>query len=276
MAKYSDNTPENPSPVDATIQQQMKEGRYQFTDEEKRALRECRFESFWYSSFPIAAVSGLSTHMLVQRGVLNPSKRFGSIPKAVFATMCGYIFGKMLYVQKCREKFLKLENSPFAEMMRRGRGGMPPAEFGGMSIPGYGTGSNPPVEEELSVDDNFRPDTPWSGGHDQRLNMDIDTSQVKGINSFDSDLAKHHEDERAASKREFTGTYDELRKHHRAKNAQQYTQVLPGHYQPRSPPDVTPHQDQPRPKLPAQDEFSLGARNRNKMLNKYGDSWEKE
>lgn len=278
MAKYSDNTPENPSPMDAAIQQQMKGGRYQFTDEEKQALRECRFESFWYRSLPIAAFSGGSTHMLVQRGLLNPSKRFGSFPKVAFASLCGYVIGKMLYVTTCREKFLKLQNSPFAEMMRKGRGGMSPSNFGGMGIPGYGSEPSP-VEEEMSVDDAFKPDTPWSGGHDQKLNMDIDTSQVKGIsNTFDSDRMIQGEDDAAASKREFTGTYDELRKHHRAKNAQQYTQVLPGHYQPRSPPAAAPQQDQPRtrPQQPVRDDFSLGARNRNKMQNQYGDSWEKE
>ncbi|XP_072176593.1 OCIA domain-containing protein 1-like [Diadema setosum] len=271
---------------DPKIRERMKDGRYQFTEEEQQALRECRFESFWYRAFPLASAAGISTHFLVQRGALNASKRFGSVPKVMFASVCGYVIGKMLYVGQCRDKFLKLENSPFADMIRRGKGGMPSeAGFGGLSISGY-TGE-PSGGDERQSDSGYRYDRPWSGTPDNHLNMDIDTSHVKGMDdSFTSDLPVM--EEKDTSKPEMTMTYDELRRRSREKNSQQYTQVLPGHYQPKQtpsqpadstmPPLAQPEQQRIRAKRqpPPQDEFTLGARNRSKMVNQYGDVWEKE
>ncbi|XP_056413836.1 OCIA domain-containing protein 1 [Hyla sarda] len=90
------------------------------TEEEARVLRECNSESFWYRSVPFSIISMLATQTLIHRGVLSKSSRFGPFPKLAFAAAFGYIAGKVTYIKQCREKFLKLHNSPMAEMIRQG------------------------------------------------------------------------------------------------------------------------------------------------------------
>ncbi|XP_044154923.1 OCIA domain-containing protein 1 [Bufo gargarizans] len=93
---------------------------YTPTEEEKRVLRECNSESFWYRSVPFSVVSMLATQTLIRRGILTTSTRFGSFPKIAVAGVFGYIAGKISYIKECREKFLRLENSPMAEIIRQG------------------------------------------------------------------------------------------------------------------------------------------------------------
>lgn len=95
------------------------------TEEERRVLRECNHESFFYRSVPFSVVSMAVTQALVARGVLSASPRFGSLPKVAFAGFCGYLAGKLSYMKTCQEKFKKLENSPLGEILRQ-RAGMPP------------------------------------------------------------------------------------------------------------------------------------------------------
>uniref|UniRef100_A0A8C6SA80 OCIA domain-containing protein 1 n=1 Tax=Neogobius melanostomus TaxID=47308 RepID=A0A8C6SA80_9GOBI len=89
------------------------------TDEEKRVLRECNQESFWYRSVPFSVVSMAVTQALVARGSLLASPRFGSLPKLAFAGFCGYLAGKMSYMKTCKEKFKRLENSPLGDAIRQ-------------------------------------------------------------------------------------------------------------------------------------------------------------
>ncbi|XP_073788317.1 OCIA domain-containing protein 1 isoform X1 [Danio rerio] len=91
------------------------------TEEEKRVFRECNSESFWYRSLPFSAIAVGITQVLVAKGMLSPSPRFGALPKIAFAGIFGYIGGKMSYVRVCQEKFMKLENSPLGEALRQGR-----------------------------------------------------------------------------------------------------------------------------------------------------------
>uniref|UniRef100_A0A8C1GXF4 OCIA domain-containing protein 1 n=1 Tax=Cyprinus carpio TaxID=7962 RepID=A0A8C1GXF4_CYPCA len=90
-------------------------------EEERRVFRECNSESFWYRSLPFSAIAIAATQVMVLRGILTPSPRFGSLPKVAFAGMLGYISGKMSYMRVCEEKFRKLENSPLGEALRQGR-----------------------------------------------------------------------------------------------------------------------------------------------------------
>lgn len=89
------------------------------TEEEKRVLRECNQESFWYRSIPISVISMALTQALITRGVLTSSTRFGSLPKVVFAGVCGYMAGKLSYMKTCQEKFKNLPNSPLGEALRQ-------------------------------------------------------------------------------------------------------------------------------------------------------------
>ncbi|KAM3940900.1 OCIA domain-containing protein 1 [Leptodactylus fuscus] len=93
---------------------------YTPTEEELRVLRECNSESFWYRSVPLSFVSMAATQALIYKGKLTTSSRFGSLPKLFFAGFFGYMAGKISYMKQCREKFLKLENSPMAQMIRQG------------------------------------------------------------------------------------------------------------------------------------------------------------
>ena len=54
---------------------------YEMTEEERRVFRECQTESFWYRAMPLAVGAGLITQMLISRGALTTSTRFGSLPK---------------------------------------------------------------------------------------------------------------------------------------------------------------------------------------------------
>ncbi|XP_073673097.1 OCIA domain-containing protein 1 [Garra rufa] len=90
-------------------------------EEERRVFRECNSESFWYRSLPFSAIAVAAAQVMVSRGILSPSPRFGSLPKVALAGMFGYITGKMSYMRVCEEKFRKLENSPLGEALRQGR-----------------------------------------------------------------------------------------------------------------------------------------------------------
>ncbi|MCI4395112.1 hypothetical protein PGIGA_G00176620 [Pangasianodon gigas] len=92
---------------------------YTPTEEERKVFKQCDEESFWYRSVPFS-VSGMAlTHILVTKGKLTASPRFGSLPKVLFAGMCGYFAGKLSYMKTCQQKFYKLENSPIAEALRQ-------------------------------------------------------------------------------------------------------------------------------------------------------------
>ncbi|XP_078254865.1 OCIA domain-containing protein 1 [Rhinoraja longicauda] len=91
------------------------------TDEERRVFKECNKESFYYRSLPFSGMSMLVTQVLISRGILSTSNRFGSIPKVAFAGVCGYLVGKISYMRTCQEKFMRLENSPLGDALRQGR-----------------------------------------------------------------------------------------------------------------------------------------------------------
>ncbi|XP_051954055.1 OCIA domain-containing protein 1 [Xyrauchen texanus] len=97
-------------------------------EEERRVFRECNSESFWYRSLPFSAIAITVTQVLVSRGMLAPSPRFGSLPKVAIAGIIGYISGKMSYMRVCQEKFVKLENSPLGEALRQGHQRHVPSE----------------------------------------------------------------------------------------------------------------------------------------------------
>ncbi|TRZ00743.1 hypothetical protein DNTS_035700 [Danionella cerebrum] len=88
------------------------------SESERRILKECQEESFYYRSLPFAAVAGGVTQVLLAKGKLSPSPRFGALPKLAFATFVGYFGGKLSYISNCTEKFKKLGNSPIGAALR--------------------------------------------------------------------------------------------------------------------------------------------------------------
>ncbi|XP_062857333.1 OCIA domain-containing protein 1 [Trichomycterus rosablanca] len=88
-------------------------------EEESRIFRECNRESLWYRSLPFSAIAIAVTQVMLSRGVIAPSPRFGSLPKLAMAGALGYFGGKVSYTKICQEKFKKLENSPIGDALRR-------------------------------------------------------------------------------------------------------------------------------------------------------------
>ncbi|GCC24688.1 OCIA domain-containing protein 2 isoform X1 [Chiloscyllium punctatum] len=78
-----------------------------------KIIMECKSESFWYRALPLSIASMLATQGLVYKGILSPSKRFGSIPKVALAGVLGFVVGKISYVGACRQKFQNAGFPPF-------------------------------------------------------------------------------------------------------------------------------------------------------------------
>ena len=85
------------------------DGDYVPTEEEKRVFKECRQESLLYRALPCSLANMF----------LAASRWHASLPKVAFAGLCGYVAGKISYIGTCREKFMKLENSPLGEALRQ-------------------------------------------------------------------------------------------------------------------------------------------------------------
>ncbi|XP_068607281.1 OCIA domain-containing protein 1-like [Brachionichthys hirsutus] len=116
------------SPTELTEDRQNRQAQtelprdYVLTEEERRLHAECRSESFWRRALPFAAISAGATSVLIARGTLSPSPRFGAAPKICIAFFFGYLAGKISYLQKCSEKFQRLENSPVGALLRQRAG----------------------------------------------------------------------------------------------------------------------------------------------------------
>lgn len=93
------------------------------TEEEKKVIRECNRESFWYRSLPLALGSMATMHAL-KRESFFAVPRAGSLLKLTLAGVCGFFAGHISYINKCQEKIKRLENSPLGEALRQ-RTGMP-------------------------------------------------------------------------------------------------------------------------------------------------------
>ncbi len=239
---------------------------YQMNEEEKRVLLQCQSESFWHRALPLAVGAGLLTQTLITRGAITTGSRFGSIPKVAFGSIIGYMAGKISYVNTCKEKFLRLENSPIGEMLRKG-GGMPPGQGGnfGLQLPGYQSSNDDTVDRTSSSKNETY--SSFNANDDYRPNIDIDTSNVKTMdNHFDFELNNDADPELEAKRPEMTKTYEELRRGNRQHHPSQYPQVMPGHFQPR--PQTRPQE----PKVQKEQELPFSSKSIKK--NKYGDAME--
>ncbi|XP_007551715.1 OCIA domain-containing protein 1 [Poecilia formosa] len=190
---------------------------YVLTEEEKRVLKECSRESFFYRSVPFSVVSMAITQALVARGTLTRSPRFGSLPKVAFAGFCGYMAGKLSYMKKCQEKFKKLENSPLGEILRQ-RAGMPP------HFPG-GPQSELSDPNSPSFDSMFQPpDAPGAASsqtkdHEYGFSSDP-PGQMDRADDFSAPVQSYLEEDRVPQKKSIL--YEDLR----LKNRENYEVTL--------------------------------------------------
>uniref|UniRef100_A0A4W3IDA4 OCIA domain-containing protein n=1 Tax=Callorhinchus milii TaxID=7868 RepID=A0A4W3IDA4_CALMI len=95
-------------------------GHHAHSDEIKKIIIECKRESFWYRAVPLSLGSMLLTQGLLYKGILSPSKRFGSIPKVALAGILGFAIGKISYVGACRKKFQGAGFHPFGDGFPQG------------------------------------------------------------------------------------------------------------------------------------------------------------
>ncbi|XP_072526280.1 OCIA domain-containing protein 1 [Salminus brasiliensis] len=153
-------------------EKRLVEMNYVPTEEEKRLFRECNTESFWYRSVPISVTTMTLTQILISRGVLTASTRFGSLPKVFFAGICGYVAGKISYVKNCREKFRNLENSPLEEVLRNAERLGPPVHSR--------TGKEKTWSEPVFQSDTQRDTLPSTGSYSQNTHSsDLPSSRGK-------------------------------------------------------------------------------------------------
>ncbi|XP_059845163.1 OCIA domain-containing protein 2 isoform X4 [Hypanus sabinus] len=85
-----------------------------------KIIMECKQESFWFRALPLSLGSMLVAQGLVYKGILSPSKRFGSIPKVALAGVLGFAIGKISYIGACRKKFEGVDFQHFGNKLPQG------------------------------------------------------------------------------------------------------------------------------------------------------------
>ncbi|XP_031430231.1 OCIA domain-containing protein 1 isoform X2 [Clupea harengus] len=111
------------------------------------------------SALPFSAVAVGITQVLVHKGIIAPSPRFGSLPKVALAGLFGYMGGKMSYMKVCQEKFKNLENSPLGAALRQGHlRNVPPAlNQSELGDPNQATPEQPSMEPAPQRKTDYQP-----------------------------------------------------------------------------------------------------------------------
>lgn len=231
---------------------------YSPTEDERRIFQECNRESFWYRSLPLSAVAMTVTQVMVTRGVLSASPRFGSLPKLAFAGLCGYVGGKLSYTKICQEKFKSLENSPLGDALRQAqlRHAHPELNQSEFADP------NPAVSQQSGFEGAFQPTEDSQPSSYSSYSSDYPSYDRAPFSSGQSEPAAlrsqdyvnpqaplYQEDDIPKKKRVM---YEDLR----SKNRENYEVALTQRAE-----SLKPHADVTVPKKEGK-------------KNKYGDSWE--
>uniref|UniRef100_UPI00358F1C2B OCIA domain-containing protein 1-like isoform X2 n=1 Tax=Myxine glutinosa TaxID=7769 RepID=UPI00358F1C2B len=180
---------------------------YILSEEERRVIQECGREAMLYRGLPAAMVCAGITNGLVQYGILRTSKRFGRIPHIFFAGITGFLFGRLLYISKCREKIMRLENSPLAEAFKMGK---TPSQIMMMQ------------EQRGAVPDSLEEESSPYTPVDAFVQLDHDGYQPSGL-AEDTPFSLESADEpESGNEPQKHTTYDELR----SKNRERFEVVL--------------------------------------------------
>ncbi|XP_043547291.1 OCIA domain-containing protein 1 [Chiloscyllium plagiosum] len=184
------------------------------TEDERRVFRECNQESFYYRSLPFSGMSMLVTQVLISRGILSTSTRFGSIPKVAFAGFCGYLIGKISYMRTCQEKFMRLKNSPLGDALRQGHRRFPHPHSYQKSEFSDGTVEHlqPEVNSPITYSDDYTYSVSDSNYEPVPFSSTLSESAPTGI--VDTTEAPSPEIEESKPQRK-SMTYDELRNKNR-------------------------------------------------------------
>lgn len=93
------------------------------TNEETLLSIACKREAFWYKGLPGSIVLAAAVNVLMQKGLLSPSSKFGIWPKTISAAIIGYYIGTTLHRTNTMERFLKeLPESNMSKDYRRAFG----------------------------------------------------------------------------------------------------------------------------------------------------------
>lgn len=240
--------------------------RVHLTAEELRVLEECNRESLFYRSMPLAAVAMLGTQIAVNKGFLKPHPRWGSTFKVLGAGFLSWFIGKVSYQSACEEKFLRLKNSPVADMIRKKKG-----------ITTQSFEENPTSEEIMHTDDvtSYFVDDDFVSSS-RSLNLDTDKNiQYAGLDDserFKGDYSTQPEEKAP----KFTTTYDDLRRKNREeyelRQSKLFAPSTPSYMPPlSSPKDWRSHEDKPS----GSSQSSRQSENPSVLQNVYGDRWDK-
>ncbi|XP_073464566.1 OCIA domain-containing protein 1 isoform X3 [Aquarana catesbeiana] len=153
----------------------------------------------------------VTTQVLLSKGILTTSARFGAFPKIAFAGFMGYMAGKVSYINVCKEKLMKLQNSPLGEKLRQEKNAkarnMPsPERNAGYSYDNIATSpSSPPVPEPPSSKLNpSAADVPFSAS--------MSESSTTGITDHLAQEPEYYDEKQAKAA---PVTYEELRNRNR-------------------------------------------------------------
>ena len=78
------------------------------SEDERKVMRECVREAFWYRSLPASAFTGLCVNYAIKTGRIKTSPRFGGWPIILGASSMAYFVSKLSYIfgKNCTNKFL--------------------------------------------------------------------------------------------------------------------------------------------------------------------------
>lgn len=243
-------------------------GGIQFSAEDMAVIKQCEVESLMKRSIPIGTALGVATYTMIQKGILQPSAKYGPTPKVIGACILGYIIGKLSYQSVCAEKLMRLPNSQIGEMLRRRKGGFMEnfTSEGGLSMAPFSSRS----QQEVYTDEGQKPQQKQQGssldfdrpvtfsGLDDNYRPSLDSPERNFNDNLPNEPPKHNT------------SYEELR----LKNRDEYNRRLhaPFNQAPVAPPPA--REDQlfnGRPdNNPRNDGFFAPASG---LKTRYGDEW---
>ena len=94
------------------------------SEDERKVMRECVREAFWFRSLPAAAFTGISVNYGIKTGKIKISPRYGGWPIILGASSMAYFVSKLSYIfgKHCTDKFLRdAPDSEIAEQIRKNR-----------------------------------------------------------------------------------------------------------------------------------------------------------
>lgn len=299
-----------PGPFSSAEQKAMDQ--LQLNKDELRVLRECNQESFWYRCVPLSIAGVTATQLAVNKGLLSAHPKYGSAFKLMFAGLSGFVIGKISYTRACKEKLMRLDNSPLAESIRGQKYGRGPASRWGqdrsdsdsaqLEMPSLNVDQRQPSNEDYNNSDFSSDYNQQRQGLDDTFRPNLDSIPSTSSSQFPS-RSDAIQPQPLEEKTSPELSYADLRR----QNRQDYNnrrassnQSSPGsspsggsYRDPRDPAARTPrpggpyYRDPPSrtsPPAPApptygrgrheQDQPKLGAYSPKPDRNKYGDSWE--